>query len=292
MQDPNSTPIEALKLEWQGATPVRKSRIESQLIEENIHLIRKLVTKAARDLGSQLEFADLEQAGSIGVIRAFRAFDPKKGRFSTYAMFWVRKEVREAFADSVGMRKPRLLERPQQLFEVQNRIRTQLGREATKEELTTARIAYLEERTKRAKKPVLNAETGSRLTKLQMRQATISDVQIEDWAKSGVLPSLDAPKHNLGSANISVGSEEVTSLYNQLADTADGPEKRVYVAELVNLMLESFDDLEPRERDGLYMHLYEGKTDKQIAIALGVEVATVRRDRADSIAFLKRRLAK
>ncbi len=57
----------------------------------------KLVQKIAKGYhGYGLPISDLVAEGSIGLMHAFKHFEPKKGfRFSTYAMWWVKASIQE-----------------------------------------------------------------------------------------------------------------------------------------------------------------------------------------------------
>jgi RNA polymerase sigma factor (sigma-70 family) len=74
-----------------------------ELVSFNVRLAVS-IAKRFQDRG--LPLADLVQAGLVGVDRAARKFDPERGyKFSTYATWWVRKEIQRAI-DANGKRAP------------------------------------------------------------------------------------------------------------------------------------------------------------------------------------------
>lgn len=64
---------------------------------------------AQRYCGRGLEWEDLCQEGSIGLIRAAERFDPARGwKFTTYASYWIRAKIEEALKDKADLiRTPR-----------------------------------------------------------------------------------------------------------------------------------------------------------------------------------------
>jgi RNA polymerase primary sigma factor len=84
---------------------VERSR---QLIEDGIlareHLInansRLVISVAKKYIGRGVPFLDLIQEGNVGLMRAARKFDWRRGfKFSTYATWWIRQAVTRAIAD-------------------------------------------------------------------------------------------------------------------------------------------------------------------------------------------------
>lgn len=68
-----------------------RSRLLSQLTTKHIGLVKKQASKYS---GFGVEFDDLLQAGFLGLQESFARFDQKKGyRFSTYAVFWIRRFI-------------------------------------------------------------------------------------------------------------------------------------------------------------------------------------------------------
>jgi RNA polymerase primary sigma factor len=107
--------------------------------ERMIRANLRLVIKIARDyehLG--LPTADLVSEGIIGLMKAVERFDPAKGgKLSTYGSWWIKQQIRRALANQGRIiRLPVHVEgKLYQLGRVEARLRNELGREATDEEL-------------------------------------------------------------------------------------------------------------------------------------------------------------
>jgi RNA polymerase sigma factor (sigma-70 family) len=52
------------------------------------------IAKHAQHLGLDLE--DLISEGNLGLMRAVNTYDPAKGRFTTYATWWIRQAIYRA----------------------------------------------------------------------------------------------------------------------------------------------------------------------------------------------------
>src|SRR6185312_8931963 len=78
---------------WRDMTPA-----ETPTIEGNLGLVRAVARTYS---GSGVAFADLVQEGTIGLMRAVERFDRSRGvKFSTYAMWWIQRSMRDAIAAS------------------------------------------------------------------------------------------------------------------------------------------------------------------------------------------------
>ena len=77
---------------------------KQRMIESNLRLVHA-VARAYR--GSSVPFADLVQEGTIGLVRAVERFDHRRGvKFSTYAVWWIRRSMLDAIASSNVIRMP------------------------------------------------------------------------------------------------------------------------------------------------------------------------------------------
>ena len=111
---------------------------KATLIRANLRLV---IAIALGYRGRGLEFMDLFQEGTLGLIRAVEKFDHRLGNmFSTYATWWIRQSVSRAIADSGRtVRLPvHMHERVKRLTAIRRRLSDQLGREPDLEELATA----------------------------------------------------------------------------------------------------------------------------------------------------------
>jgi RNA polymerase primary sigma factor len=106
------------------------------------HLIRantRLVMSVARKyLGRGLPFLDLVQEGNIGLMRAAKKYDYRRGfKFSTYATWWIRQAITRALADqSRTIRLPvHMGDQINRMLRTQHRLQQELGRVPTAEEL-------------------------------------------------------------------------------------------------------------------------------------------------------------
>lgn len=68
----------------------------------NSHL-KYVVSIAKTYAGKGVELADLISEGNIGLLFAVEEFDPQKGRFTTYASYWIKKAICDAIRERSGI---------------------------------------------------------------------------------------------------------------------------------------------------------------------------------------------
>lgn len=74
------------------------------MIESNLGLVLAIARSYRR---SSVPFDDLVQEGTVGLIRAVERFDHRRGlKFSTYAVWWIRRSILDAIANANVIRIP------------------------------------------------------------------------------------------------------------------------------------------------------------------------------------------
>ncbi len=131
-----------------NVSPRRRNELQ-RLIEDGWaareHLItansRLVISVAKKYMGRGVPFLDLIQEGNIGLIRAAKKFDYRRGhKFSTYATWWIRQAVTRAIADQGRtIRVPvHMGDQINKLLRVQHQLTQRLGRDPSVEELAIA----------------------------------------------------------------------------------------------------------------------------------------------------------
>lgn len=201
------TPEEEIRL----AARIKKGDEEAlkQMIRANLRLVVKIAQDYAR---YGLPLLDLISEGNIGLIKAVKRFDPKKGgKLSTYAAWWIKQSIKRALANqSKTIRLPaHLVDKIGRMRRSERKLTEQLGREPTEEEIA--------------------------------QDLGVDPVVVAHWNSVSIKPtSLDAPIGDDEGATFSeiIGDERVKTPFDEIND-------RQLLEEVERLL----DRLDRRERD-------------------------------------------
>ena len=145
-----------------SVTKLADSTVDREiLITENLGLVHSC---AHRFTGRGIEYEDLFQAGCMGLVKAFDAFDRERGvRFSTYAVPVILGEMRRLFRDGGTVKVSRSLkERSLKTTKERENFLLKNGREPTVSELSEILSVSAEEVTEAlcAAAPVISLTAG------------------------------------------------------------------------------------------------------------------------------------
>lgn len=116
--------------------PIKRKFASDQLVTSNL----RLVTSIAKKFNNRgIEFEDLIQEGTLGLLKAIEKFDYKLGhKFSTYATWWIRQAITRAISDQAKtIRIPaHMVETINQVLKAEKELQQQFGRTPTIEEIT------------------------------------------------------------------------------------------------------------------------------------------------------------
>ena len=110
----------------------------SHLIKANARLV---ISVAKKYMGRGVPFLDLIQEGNIGLMRAAKKFDYKRGfKFSTYATWWIRQAVTRAIADQGRtIRVPvHMGDQVSRMLRIQHKLKQKYSRDPTIPEIAEA----------------------------------------------------------------------------------------------------------------------------------------------------------
>jgi RNA polymerase primary sigma factor len=167
------------KLIEQGDDAAREAMIESNL--------RLVISLARQFRGRGVPYSDLIQEGTLGLVRAVEGFDYRRGnKFSTYAVWWIRRALLDALADARVIRVPQKASR--QLAAI-NKAREELDRTGSASDGAIAVRTELAESTVRtlraAGRVTASLEEPQRPDELPLQEVT-PDVSARDPSEPAI----------------------------------------------------------------------------------------------------------
>lgn len=155
-----------------------------KLARANLRLVISIAKKYA---GRGAAFMDLVQEGNVGLMKAVEKFNYRLGyRFSTYASWWIKQSVFQAFSDhDRPIRLPgHVVDSVIKLKKAHQSIKEQLGRPATNAELAThlgISIRKVEQLTRSAQRMIsLETELTLKDGNVQTLGETLEDDRLAD----------------------------------------------------------------------------------------------------------------
>ena len=228
---------------------LRKSRAgdraaRQKLIEGNLRLVLSVVQRFA---GRGENPDDLFQVGCVGLLKAVNNFDPDLDvRFSTYGVPMICGEIRRYLRDNSAIRVSRSVrDTAYRILQCKERLLSELGREATLEELAKA---------------------------LELPVAAVSEAM--DAVSAPV--SLYEPVHS--------DSGDPLLVMDQISDPRCSDER--WLEELT--LRDALSALGEREKRILSLRYYDGKTQMEVARAVGLSQAQVSRLEKGALNRLKK----
>jgi RNA polymerase primary sigma factor len=147
-------------------------KAKARMIESNLRLVFAI---ARSYRGRGVPFADLVQEGTVGLVRAVERFDHRRGlKFSTYAVWWIRRSLFDAITESQVIRIPA---KATQQLAAMRRAEAELGRVGPR----PASTASLVERTGLSAQTIQSLRGAARVT------ASLDEPVGEDGTPFGVL---------------------------------------------------------------------------------------------------------
>lgn len=222
---------------------------QERLLIEHLPTVRYLARRIHERLPQHVEIDDLVSAGVLGLIDAFRKFDPeKKVQFRSYAQF----RIRGAILDSLRTLdwSPRDLRRKGRAIEEAIRTLTARSGRAPSE-------------------PEISAELGMELGEYQQLLGELKGLEI------GTLNV----EHSEDS-----GEEELAYIPNK---PEEDPFFCCLKSELQTRLASAVDQLPERERLVMTLYYYEEMTMKEIGLILGVVESRVSQIHASAVLHLR-----
>jgi len=226
------------------------------IIVDNMKLVYRMSNRYFRSSSLPCGQEDLEQAGMIGMAKCLPTFDPSKGRFSTYAVHYIRQEILLAVEGHMLLKRPSGASVPYKVWRAQEAFYAKHGREAEA------------------------ADLG------------VTEKQMAGWKGKLVFLSLESPKSIAGTHEYRLGAfvNARDNLENQLGDAAPSAEDIMVEDATKNEALAAFSRLHGVQRAVIYETVVRGRQDNIVAKELKLSIGEVADIRADALAKMRKEI--
>lgn len=224
-----------------------------RILLEQLPQVRYLARRIHMGLPRHVPLEDLVHAGVIGLIDALNKFNPTRHvQFSSYAKFRIRGAILDSLREmDWGPRELRRQER--RINEAQRKLRMELSREPTENEVASE----------------LNLE----LEELQQLRAALNGLE---------LSSLDLDP---------IWDREPDNRFSRLYNEPESPLSQCIRSETRDLLARVIADLPEKEQQVLALYYREGLTMKQVGALMGIGESRVSQVHAAAVVALRARLA-
>lgn len=234
-----------------GPWPKLGSPEEAQMVEENLGMVRSVVSRLSLGLPTHVDGDDLYSAGLGGLLNAIRAYNPRAGTsFETYA----RVRIRGAILDELRRMDwvPRSIHtKSRKVQAIAKAIEQKKGRPATEEELAKGLKISLKEYQRWAE---------------EIRPATIINLD----------------------ADLQSETDDSLSQYESLADIrAEDPVEGAFRRELAGLIARELHQLPEMQRKVLALYYFEELRLAEIAAAFGLTESRICQIHAQALQSIK-----
>lgn len=243
--------------------------IENIVLKENLKLAEQLAGRVMSRLSVPFygEHSDILQGALIGLLKAWKGWDPEKGMYSTYCGWWVRKAVQDVVSDYLPIFKIKHVAKPWQVHRIQEAFQAQYNRAPTADEVNE-RIAY----------------KGWKLE--------VTEEELENWrATPSAVPYEEVVGDDYGDnyvRSIPTPLYRAAAPTRNLEDDRSNPEMSANKAETFQRLMDTILELEPREQDIIERTVMGTDTVEDLALEWELTDAYVRRLRSDTIQKLRK----
>jgi RNA polymerase sigma factor for flagellar operon FliA len=172
-----------------GVPKLRDAEREQRLLEL-LPQVRYIARRVHDRLPSHVPFEDSLQAGVLGLMDAFRRFDPrKKVQLESYMKFRIRGAILDELR-SLDWSPRELRRKARQMEEAEQRLRARLGRNPAVSELAGEMHLSLVRFHR-----LLGEIRGLELSSLQEVAVTSEDGAVQDYASQVAAPEASSPLH-------------------------------------------------------------------------------------------------